>query len=167
MKKVVILIIGSGMAGLLDACSVRKKTTEHVVHVVKAVDSASIIQEHTQLVINQYGDFLKGSTVLSDTSGTDSSVFESNGIKLKLKIKGAKPGAKVEFLAEAKPVARSTLTHDNTQQTRVSTTQSAVIADKTNKSVNRPSVWMSICAGLSLGITLIIALRWGYLKFLK
>lgn len=151
MKPRLILVV-CGMAGsiaLLSACGIRHKEVHKQLETSSFKENISLEHYHAQLVTEQFGGTLKGGFLVNDTSDADSSEVESNGIKVKVKVTKGKPGKdgqpgkmKVSFEAEAKPVARSSLTVDSKKEEQKKEGNKKALNEQVNKSVNSLSGWV-------------------------
>jgi len=155
------------LALLCSACGV-KKVQEH-----RTLEASSfknqLSQEHynAQLITEQFGGTLNGSFFVNDTGEADSSQFESNGLKVKVKVSpgktdknGKKGKQKIDVQAQADAVARSTLTVTGGKTTDQKEGSKAVVEENINKSTNRLSLksWL-IIAALSV-IALLFLFPW-------
>lgn len=126
----------------LASCGLRKKEITRNLEVVQWKDSTGSAKFNSILIQEQFGDTLRGSFNVADSSGSDSVEFESQGIKLKLKVTGGKPGTKVNFNAQAKPTARSTLNQQAERKVNVSSGSKATLNESKKVEVKRLSGWV-------------------------
>lgn len=126
----------------LAGCGIRKKEIARNLEIVKLRDSISEFKYRSVLLVEQYGANLQGSFNVADTSGTDSTEIVSNGITLKLKVKGAKPGTKVDYSAKATPTARSTLTQSGEGTTTVKEASRVMLSETKKITTKSLSGWV-------------------------
>ncbi|TZF81816.1 hypothetical protein FW774_17320 [Pedobacter sp. BS3] len=141
-----LLVFAAMLILALAGCGVRKKAVKTVLQTVTLNDSLSNRHTVSSLQTDYYGDSLTGVFAVADSTGTDSGEFTSNGIKVKLKVTGGKPGTKVNYTAEAVPVARSKLTVSSEENTQVRRAQSVSQTTEKQLSVKRPPVWVWLAA---------------------
>lgn len=140
----------------LTACASKEKTVKSTLTEREYNGSLNYQHQAQTLTLDYFGDQLSGIMSVADSCDADSSTFESNGIKLKIKVTRNKKGGKdIAFKAEAKPVARSTLTSENTN---INQTEKLAEREKTldkNKVKTSPAGW-----GWLIGIAIVALLYW-------
>ncbi len=110
MKRILIIV---GIGVCLTACKTKEKQVKNTLVEREFSGSIDYQRQKQTLNVDYFGDKLSGNMSVADSTEADSSTFESNGIKLKIKVTRNKKGSKdIGFVAEAKPVARSSLTSE-------------------------------------------------------
>gem|GEM_PF-3836032 len=160
MRAAVILIIaGAGLSLSLAGCGIRKKQLDKHLEEVKTYERLTSSNTKWLLTSEIYGDSLTGYLNVADSSGSDSTEIESNGIRLKINVTGGKIGTKVKADAVAKPVARSTLSGESVQSDQEKTEQKKSESKQVNKTVNRFNGWFVLVA--------LIAVAWWIISLVK
>lgn len=123
-----------------SGCTSKKKLVDDVKTETKQSTALNLEQNKTSFITEHFGDQLSGVFNLADSLQEDSAVFESGGIILKLRaVKNPKGGKRIDFKAEAKPVARSTLTSENTKLNLKQEHAQKVQTKKTNTVKTKPT----------------------------
>ncbi|QNK63951.1 hypothetical protein H7F33_05515 [Pedobacter sp. PAMC26386] len=142
---------------LVFGCGVRERSLNTQLKVVSTLDSLAEKHSSNKLVTKFYDDVLTG-TFNPDTGSVDSASFESAGLKITLKAKGKK----IDFTAQAKPVARSELTATDSSKTQVKAVQTIDFSQQIKQTV-KPSPW-PIWINILLIIGVLFLLGWAYKK---
>lgn len=129
------------------SCTSRKKVVNNSLKEVTKETALHLEQTKTTLVTEHFGAQLKGSLTVADSTEADSAEFESNGLKVKIKVaSNGKGGKKFDFKAEAKPLARTTLTEVKTNINLKEKQASKEVLKQSTKEKTSPGGWVWLVA---------------------
>lgn len=132
---------------LLYGCSSKKKTVDISKSEVTRETALQVEQTKKTFITEYFGGQLNGRFSTADSTEADSAEFESDGLKVKIKVaSNGKGGKNIDFKAEAKPVARSTLSEEKTSIDLKEKQASKEVFKQTTKEKTSPGGWVWLVA---------------------